>query len=157
MRILNNLNNLNKPKQQNKKVTSVSTPPKPKSKPAKKDRKAPVHVAHQGPGCNAADNTVLVNGYLDGLARGNKGFGVLAIGKTKLEEGARSCDGIGHSELGNGLRKVADTLPQVSDRKTARAASKQLRPLADQAWELGRTCKGTMERLEGIHGSNQNI
>jgi len=132
---------------------SVSAPPKPKDKPKPKTTKS---NSHQGPGCNAADNSLQALGYLTGLARGNQGFGVLAIGKTKLEEGANSCDSIGHPKLANGLRSVANGFPEIKDKKGARQAAVVLMPLVDEAWELGRTCKGSTDRVEKILKGRKN-
>lgn len=127
--------------------------PKPKrGRPRKGEEKNKKnnHAHHMGPGCQAADNALLTLGYLEGLSRGNAGFGVLALGKQRLEEGAAACDGIGHMDLGNQMREVANSLPHVHDKKSAKDAATKLKPLADVAWELGRSCKGSTAAMERI-------
>ena len=103
-----------------------------------RENDAPSSVAK--PGCAAADATLLVQGYLDGLARGNGGFGVLALGKTRLEEGASTAAGMGQSQLAAEMRAVAAQLPNVRSRDDAAKVAQQLRPVTDKAWRLGRIC-----------------
>jgi len=117
-------------------------------KDAKTTSKAPATPRKwtAGPGCQAADNALLTLGYLQGLSRGNNGFGVLAMGKDRLEEGAKGASTAGKPELAAQMRQVAATLPEVHDKKTAREAAKALKPLADEAWELARVCKGSQDK-----------
>lgn len=98
-------------------------------------------VVHR-PGCTAADNCLVVLGYLDGLARGNGGFGVLRIGKERMEEGARAAQELGQNQIADAMWSIGSRLHEVLDPETARAMADELRPVADQAWDLGRTCKG---------------
>ena len=98
------------------------------------------------PGCAAADAALLVQGYLDGLSRGNGGFGVLALGKTRLEEGARAAEGMGQGQLATELRDVATQLPAVRTREDAARVAQQLQPVADKAWRLGRICGLTRKK-----------
>ena len=98
------------------------------------------------PGCAAADACLLVQGYLDGLSRGNGGFGVLALGKTRLEEGAASADQMGQRQLAIEVRAVAAQLPAVRTKEDAARIGQELRPVADKAWRLGRICGLTRKR-----------
>ena len=98
------------------------------------------------PGCAAADACVLVQGYLDGLSRGNGGFGVLALGKVRLEEGAASAAAMGQTQLAAEIQAVAIQLPEVRTREDAARISLQLRPVADKAWRLGRICGLTRKK-----------
>ena len=98
------------------------------------------------PGCAAADACLLVQGYLDGLTRGNGGFGVLALGRTRLEEGASAAEGMGQRQLATELRAVAAQLPTVRSREDAARVSQQLRPVTDKAWRLGRICGLTKKK-----------
>ena len=112
---------------------------------AEADRVAGVGEAPK-PGCAAADACVLVQGYLDGLSRGNGGFGVLALGKIRLEEGATSAAAMGQSQLAAEIQAVAIQLPAVRTREDAARTSQQLRPVADKAWRLGRICGLTLKK-----------
>lgn len=99
-------------------------------------------LAVNRPGCTAADCGIQTLGYLEGLARGNGGFGVLHIGKEKLEEGARAAEHLGKTEIAQQYREVAQELPNIRDQRQAAAVANRLRPVVDEAWHLGRTCKG---------------
>lgn len=92
------------------------------------------------PGCTAADKAVLTQGYLDSLARGNEGFGVLRLGKKYLNEGARAAEHARHPALATDMRRIADELPSVKTVDQARAAAERLRPVSDRAWSLGVAC-----------------
>ena len=109
------------------------------------DRVAGVGEAPK-PGCAAADACLLVQGYLDGLSRGNGGFGVLALGKTRLEEGAASADQMGQRQLAIEVRAVAAQLPSVRTKEDAAKVAQELRPVADKAWRLGRICGLTRKK-----------
>ena len=98
------------------------------------------------PGCAAADACLLVQGYLDGLTRGNGGFGVLALGRTRLEEGASAAEGMGQHQLAIEMRAVAVKLPAVRTKEGAAEVANALRPVADKAWRLGRICGLTRKR-----------
>ena len=103
--------------------------------------KAPAAPTGHRPGCTAADAALLVQGYLDGLARGNGGFGVLALGKTRLEEGAMAAETMGQADLGSQMREVASKLPGVRSPEAAEELAQQMRPVVDRAWHLGKGCR----------------
>ena len=92
------------------------------------------------PGCTAAESTILSLGFLDGLAEGMKGFGVLRQGKEYLEQGARAAQSLGKTELAQEMRSIAADLPNVRTPEQARHVAQRLRPLKAEAWELGRQC-----------------
>ena len=94
------------------------------------------------PGCTAADNVIVARGHLEGLARGLGGFGVLRESKRHLEEASRAAGVLGQTALVSRIDRVANQMPEVRDPETARALADQLAPLVDDAWELGRRCKG---------------
>ena len=98
------------------------------------------------PGCAAADACLLVQGYLDGLSRGNGGFGVLALGKTRLEEGAVAAQGMGQSQLAAEMQAVAVQLPSVRAKEDAAKLAQDFRPVTDKAWRLGRICGLTRKK-----------
>ena len=100
-----------------------------------------------GPGCLAADNALLTLGYLEGLSRGNQGFGVLAMGRDRLEEGAQAAATAGDQRLAQRMHQVAATLPQVHDQESAQKAAEALKPLTDEAWVLARACKTSHEKV----------
>ena len=96
------------------------------------------------PGCTAAESAILSLGFLDGLAEGMKGFGVLRQGKEYLEQGARAAESLGKTELAKEMRSIAAELPEVRTTEQARDLAQRLRPLKAQAWELGRQCDRLM-------------
>jgi hypothetical protein len=93
------------------------------------------------PGCTAADETLLVHAYLDRLAAGEQGFGVLAIGKQRLEAAAQGARERGREDLAGEILAVADDLPSVQSPERAREVLRRLEPIIPETWELGRTCK----------------
>lgn len=101
---------------------------------------AGMHLA--GPGCKAADSCLLVHGYLVHLAEGQSGFGVLKIGKERLEEGALGAARMGQDQLAAEMREVALALPEVHTAEQAAVLAPKLKELSDQTWDLGRRCGG---------------
>ena len=122
-------------------------PPPPKPAPAPKP--APPLTR---PGCTAADSALLNLSYLEGLSRGLGGFGVLRVGRERLEEGAKAAQQLGQANLAGEMRAIAQELPRVRDASAAAALAEKLRPVADQAWSLGASCKGAMtsQQLAGV-------
>jgi len=102
----------------------------------------PIRVHADGPGCKAADACLLVHSYLVNLAEGKSGFGVLRVGKDRLEEGAAGAARMGRVELAREMLKVAQELPLVKTPKAAEALAPRLKELSDQTWDLGRRCGG---------------
>jgi hypothetical protein len=92
------------------------------------------------PGCTAAERTILTLGFLEGLAEGEGGFGVLRQGKDYLERAAHAAESLGRRQLARDLRDIAGELPQVRTPEQARAVAERLRPLKSQAWLLGKQC-----------------
>ena len=92
------------------------------------------------PGCTAAESAILSLGFLDGLADGLGGFGVLRQGKEYLEQGARAAESLGKTGLAREMRSIAADLPEVRTVEQARDVAERLRPLKAEAWELGRQC-----------------
>jgi hypothetical protein len=84
----------------------------------------------------------LVHGYLVNLAEGKSGFGVLRVGKDRLEEGAAGAARMGQGELAREMRAVAQELPEVKSSEAAAALAPRLKELSDQTWDLGRRCGG---------------
>ena len=103
------------------------------------------------PGCTAADEAIVALGHLEGLARGNEGFGVLRVSKERLEKAAAAAEGLKHPEIAAAMRAVAAQMPGVHTRAGAQALADELRPVVDQAWDLGRRCKdsSTFAKLMG--------
>lgn len=96
------------------------------------------------PGCTAADSALLNLGYLEGLSRGLGGYGVLRVGRERLEEGVRAAQQLGHPDLAREMQAIAQELPQVKDATAAGTLADKLRPVADRAWSLGAACKGSL-------------
>ena len=111
------------------------------------------------PGCTAADNALLVHSYLSNLADGKPGFGVLRIGKERLEEGAKAAAHLGHPEIAAEMTAIAVELPNVRDPEAARMAAEKLKPVVDAAWGLGQTCKGGLspEQLARVRSLAKDV
>lgn len=92
------------------------------------------------PGCTAADESGRALFYLEGLARGNGGFGVLRQGRENLETAAAAADSLGQNDLARGFRRIAGQIPEVHTAESAEGLARELRPLVDRAWRLGRVC-----------------
>lgn len=92
------------------------------------------------PGCVVADSVGLIKFYLDGLARGRGGFGVLRIGKEHLDKGVAAAEQLGQTDLAAKLNALAEQLPNVRSKEHAAALARQMEPLAAKAWRLGRAC-----------------
>ena len=101
------------------------------------------------PGCTAADATLFNLSYLEGLSRGLGGFGVLRVGRERLEEGVRAAHQMGQTSLAGEMHAIAQELSEVQDPAAAAVLAEKLRPVADRAWALGRRCGG--------HVSPQNL
>lgn len=99
-----------------------------------------------GPGCRAADSCLLVHGYLDSLAEGKGGFGVLQVAKERLEEGAAGAARMGRPDLARRMRDAAGELPQVRTAEQAAALAPRLKDLSNETWELGRRCGGHLSQ-----------
>lgn len=117
------------------------TPRPPRSAPAPVIRAA---SSITRPGCTAADAALLNLSYLQGLSRGLGHFGVLQVGRERLEEGAKAAQQLGHHDLAREMRVIAQELPQVRDEAGAAALAEKLRPVVDRAWNLGASCNGSM-------------
>ena len=94
------------------------------------------------PGCTAADNAIVAQGHLRGLADGKGGFGVLKQSKERLEEAAKAARILGKNPLAAEMILVANKLPNIHDAAAARLLADQIQPIIDQTWDLGRYCKG---------------
>ena len=123
-------------------VQPPQSPPVQRPTPAPaKPRPAPAKSPDQErPGCFIADTCVQVYGYLEELSEGEGGFGVLALGKAKLDQAVREANKIGMHELAEGLQQIASQMPHVHDEEAAGELMQELHPLKQKAWRLGRAC-----------------
>lgn len=94
----------------------------------------------KGPGCIAGEETIEVHGYLQRLAKGNGGFGILRDGKERLEKGADGAERFGAPVLAAQIRQVAEKLPDVHTAEEAATLARELDPLVDQSWEVAIRC-----------------
>ena len=117
---------------------AVSPPPSPPPQASE----PPKQPAISNPGCTAADETLVVHGHLDGLAKGWGGFGVLRESAKRLERAAAAARIAGSPEISGQLASIAARLPAVRDEQAAAAAAKELDPLLPRVWELGKRCGG---------------
>lgn len=92
------------------------------------------------PGCIAGDETVHVHGYLERLARGNGGFGILKEGHERMGRAARGAEQFGRPDLAAKLREVQAKLPDIHDAAAAAAVRDTLDPLVDDAWQVAIQC-----------------
>ncbi len=92
------------------------------------------------PGCDLADATLHVQGYLQKLGEGYGGYGVLALGKTQLEDAATTADSIGRRDVGAELRSTAGRLPSIRTKEAAEEMAEAMDPLVKKTWRMGRVC-----------------
>ena len=92
------------------------------------------------PACTAADESLLAYSYLDRLANGAQGFGVLRQGKEHLEAAAKAAEELKRRDIADKLRDIAAEMPNVRDGVAAAELADRLEPLTDECWELGRGC-----------------
>lgn len=99
------------------------------------------------PGCVCAKEIVAVLGYLNHLAEGWGGFGVLRTGREELEHAAEAARELNEDELALEIEAFAEKLPLVVTESLAKEAASELKPIARKAWELGKHCKGGKEAV----------
>ena len=92
------------------------------------------------PGCQIADTCLVIHGYLEELAEGNGGFGVLKLGKERLEEAVLIARAIGKESLADNMAEVAEKLPSVRTAEAAEELVSEMDDIKKQAWRLGRAC-----------------
>lgn len=92
------------------------------------------------PGCQIADACLIVHGYLEELSEGQGGYGVLRLGKERLEAAAVIAEDIGKEDLAESIREVCEKLPEVHTPDAAAELAEEMEPIKKQAWRLGRAC-----------------
>lgn len=100
----------------------------------------PIQPEGNKPGCQAADLTILAQGHLRGLARGQGGFGVLNLSRQHLEQAAQKTQEMGLPNLATEMRSIAAAMPQVHDAAAAAILISRLDPIVERTWRLGRIC-----------------
>lgn len=102
------------------------------------------------PGCDLADNVGLAYYYVESLAKGKQGFGVLRQGTEHLKTAARLAAGpLASPGLAADLEQLAQQLADVKDQDSALSVLPDIEQLASTTWELGRACKGvTMDDVQ---------
>ena len=101
---------------------------------------APEAAGPPKPGCTAGDAALHARGYLDELARGAGGFGVLRLAKTELEQGAQAADSLGRISLAQQMRAIASEMESVRTKEAAEKMARRLDPIVAEGWRLGRVC-----------------
>ena len=97
------------------------------------------------PGCTAADETLVIIGHLEGLARGKNHFGVLRSPDEhkRVQRAIAGARGMGADDVAERMEEVFGQLEHVSTSVEAAALAERLDPIAfDAAWELGVRCGG---------------
>ena len=92
------------------------------------------------PGCQIADACLVVHGYLEELSEGAGGYGVLKLGRERLEAAAVIAEEIGKEELAESMREVCEKLPDVRTADAAAELAEKMEGIKKQAWRLGRAC-----------------
>jgi len=110
----------------------------------------PKPVSIPKPGCTAADESLMVLGYLNGLAQGKGGFGVLGPGLDRLELAAEAARLSGAPGVARALEGIAGELPGVRTPAAAAALAEKLEPVVGETWELGRRCGAPQHRVESL-------
>lgn len=104
------------------------------------------------PGCTAGDETFLVYEYLKRLGEGwgggnGRGFGLLRIGKQRLEAAAKGAYQMGARDVSEEIKALASRLPDIRDEPTAASTALEMEPLLRKTWALGQRCGGRMRQL----------
>lgn len=113
------------------------------SSPSEGQWRAPRGAAGESterPGCQIADACLVVHGYLEELSEGQGGYGVLKLGKERLEAAAVIADEIGKEDLAESMREVCEKLPEVHTADAAAELAEEMEGIKKQAWRLGRAC-----------------
>lgn len=97
------------------------------------------------PGCVCADEVLTVLGHLNGLSEGWGGFGVMRQSKERLERAAKAARQAEAEDIASALLEVVSMLPEVHSSADAERVVQKLKPVAREAWELGKHCKDTRE------------
>lgn len=109
------------------------------------------------PGCEVADQTIVVRGHLKGLADGLGGFGVLKTSVERLEKASSAARQVNAVDVAATIDDVAKQLPNVRTEAQAAAMGRELDALIPQVWDLGARCgksvspdaKRTADQLAG--------
>lgn len=119
----------------------VGEPPIPRFLlPQAEEPEMPREQPLKKPACTAADESGLAYYYLDRLANGAQGFGVLRQGKEHLEAAASAAEELKRRDIAAKLREIAEAMPAVKDGVGAAELADRLEPVIDECWELGRGC-----------------
>lgn len=103
----------------------------------------PAAITNPGPdrpGCEAADETLVVKGHLQGLAEGRGGFGVLRTSKTRLENAAKAARRANAPSVAATMEGIADVLPEVHTPEQAARVLQDLELVERQTWDLAQKC-----------------
>jgi hypothetical protein len=71
---------------------------------------------------------------------GTGGYGVLRLGRQRLEDAAQVAERIGKGEMAEQLREIAEKMPEVHTPEAAAELAEEMRPVKERAWRLGRAC-----------------
>lgn len=99
-----------------------------------------VSAGYEKFGCNAADESLVVHGHLNGLAKGLGGFGVLRESKKRLDKAADAAVAAGDIDTAAKLRTISYKLPAIRDAEKAKEVASELEPLLEKTWKLGVQC-----------------
>ena len=102
------------------------------------------------PGCTAADETLVVKGHLDGLAKGLGGFGVLRTSKKRLELAAQAARVAGAVDVGAEIQGIANRLDGVRTPEQAASMADELDPLVQKTWDLGKRCGSLADKAREL-------
>ena len=105
--------------------------------PAIVDNPGPVF---ERPGCEVADQTIVVRGHLQGLADGLGGFGVLKTSKERLEKASSAARQVNAVDVAATIDGVAKQLPNVRTEAQAAALVREVDAIIPQVWDLGARC-----------------
>ncbi len=119
---------------------------------------APAVVDNPGPGferpgCEAADQTLVVQGHLQGLAVGLGGFGLLRTSKERLEKASSAARQANAPDVAASIDGVAKQLPNVRTEAQAGVLARELAPIIPKVWELGARC-GKSVSPDGMRRAN---
>lgn len=104
--------------------------------------RSPPLASTGGPGCTAADETLVVKGHLEGIAKGHWGSGVLQHDIVRMNRaiaGAKAMDDAPTVEI---LESIKSDLPLVRDPERATAVLEKVEAIVPAVGALAQRCGG---------------
>lgn len=92
------------------------------------------------PGCTAADETLVVKGHLEGVARGLWGSGVLQHDIARMDRAIAGAQAMGDQGVARALAAIKAALPGVRNPAQAEVVLRQTEDVIPRVGELAKRC-----------------